>query len=94
MELCGQEIIRRQSLQELLKLGINPYPAELFEINASAADIHQHYGNLAGARIARKHVGWYLQQHLPADNFRRYFVSLEDADEQLQALADFFATVT
>jgi tRNA-dihydrouridine synthase B len=58
------------------------------------ADIHQHYGNLAGARIARKHVGWYLQQHLPADNFRRYFVSLEDADEQLQALADFFATVT
>ncbi len=58
------------------------------------ADIHQHYGNLAGARIARKHVGWYLQQHLPADEFRRYFVTLEDADEQLQALADFFATVT
>jgi tRNA-dihydrouridine synthase B len=58
------------------------------------ADIHQHYGELAGARIARKHVGWYLQQHLPADEFRRYFVTLEDADEQLQALADFFVTVT
>jgi len=32
MQLSEQEVIRRQSLEELLKLGINPYPAELFEI--------------------------------------------------------------
>jgi lysyl-tRNA synthetase class 2 len=45
MQLSEQELIRRQSLQELLKLGINPYPAELFEVNTSALDIHTHYPN-------------------------------------------------
>ena len=45
MQLSEQEIIRRQSLKELEKLGINPYPAELFEINVSAANIHEHYTN-------------------------------------------------
>lgn len=45
MQLSEQELIRRQSLQELQKLGINPYPAELFEVNTSAQDIHTHYPN-------------------------------------------------
>jgi lysyl-tRNA synthetase class 2 len=39
MQLSEQEVIRRQSKQELEKLGINPYPAELFEVNASAKEI-------------------------------------------------------
>jgi lysyl-tRNA synthetase, class II len=39
MALSEQEIIRREKLKELEKLGINPYPAELFKINASAKDI-------------------------------------------------------
>jgi lysyl-tRNA synthetase class 2 len=39
MELNDQEIVRRQSLEELQKLGINPYPAEPFEINISALEI-------------------------------------------------------
>lgn len=43
MALSEQEGIRRQKLQELEKLGINPYPAELFEVNASAAEILQNY---------------------------------------------------
>ncbi|HRS53242.1 MAG TPA: OB-fold nucleic acid binding domain-containing protein, partial [Bacteroidales bacterium] len=34
-----QERIRREALQELKKLGINPYPAEPFEINTSAKEI-------------------------------------------------------
>lgn len=66
MQLSEQEIIRRQSLQELIKLGINPYPAELFEINASAADIHTHYPNqkieykdvsIAGRIMSRRIMG-------------------------------------
>jgi len=40
MELSEQEIIRRQSLQELYKLGIDPYPSELYNINVTAQDIH------------------------------------------------------
>ncbi len=36
MQLSEQEVIRRKTLEEFAKLGINPYPAELFEVNASA----------------------------------------------------------
>ena len=43
MQLSEQEIIRRQKLEELEKLGINPYPAELFEVNASAREILENY---------------------------------------------------
>jgi lysyl-tRNA synthetase class 2 len=43
MQLSEQEIIRRQKLDELRKLGINPYPAELFEVNASAKEILENY---------------------------------------------------
>lgn len=56
-------------------------------------NLHDHYGDYSGVRIARKHVGWYLQQQQPASAFRREFVSIEDADEQLHALTKFFATV-
>ncbi len=39
MQLSEQEIIRRQSLDELIKLGINPYPAEIFDITTNSKDI-------------------------------------------------------
>ena len=38
-ELTEQEQIRRNSLSELRKLGINPYPANLYEVNATSSDI-------------------------------------------------------
>lgn len=41
--LSEQEIQRRQSLAELRRLGINPYPAEAFEINVTADDIKNNY---------------------------------------------------
>jgi lysyl-tRNA synthetase class 2 len=41
--LSEQEIFRRKSLEEFRKLGINPYPAELFEVNASAHEILTNY---------------------------------------------------
>ena len=43
MQLSEQEILRRQKLEEIIKLGINPYPPELFEVNASAKDILENY---------------------------------------------------
>jgi lysyl-tRNA synthetase, class II len=43
MELNDQEIVRRQSLEELQKLGINPYPAESYEITATAREIHEKF---------------------------------------------------
>src|SRR5699024_12728631 len=39
----SQEVLRRQSLEEIKKLGINPYPAEEFKINVTAADILENY---------------------------------------------------
>ena len=43
MELTEQEILRRQKMKDLLELGVNPYPAETFEVNTSAKDILTHY---------------------------------------------------
>ena len=43
MQLSEQEIIRRQSLEELLKRGINPYPADLFTITTTAHEIHEKF---------------------------------------------------
>ncbi|MNK11405.1 Lysine--tRNA ligase [compost metagenome] len=41
--LSELEVLRRNSLSQLRELGINPYPAEAFEINANAADILANY---------------------------------------------------
>ena len=40
-ELSEQEIIRRNSLNELAKLGIEAYPAPEFQVNAHAAEIKE-----------------------------------------------------
>ena len=64
MQLSEQEIIRRQSREELIKLGVNPYPADLFEINTTASDIHAQYPakefknvSLAGRIMSRRIMG-------------------------------------
>lgn len=41
--LSEQEMIRRNSLQELINLGINPYPADSFPVNVTCADIRKNY---------------------------------------------------
>ena len=43
MQLSEQELLRRQKLQELQALGIDPYPPEEFKVNAGAADIRSNY---------------------------------------------------
>ena len=43
MVLSEQEILRRQKLDELKALGIEPYPSELFEVNFSTQEIHDNY---------------------------------------------------
>lgn len=41
--LSEQEILRRQKLVEIRALGINPYPADEFKVNANALDIKDNY---------------------------------------------------
>jgi lysyl-tRNA synthetase, class II len=43
IHLSEQEILRRQKLTELRSLGIDPYPAEEFQTNVTAADIKANY---------------------------------------------------
>lgn len=52
--------------------------------------LHAFYGEYLGVRIARKHVGWYLQTQPDAKAFRSSFNPIEDAQAQLQALEAYF----
>jgi lysyl-tRNA synthetase, class II len=64
--LTEQELIRRNSLNELIRLGINPYPAETFTINARTSDIKKSFRadqtlyqdvSLAGRIMSRRIMG-------------------------------------
>lgn len=52
--------------------------------------LHQFYGEHQGVRIARKHVGWYLQTLPGADEFRRGFNRVECPAQQHQSIQTFF----
>ena len=43
VELSEQEIIRRNSLQKLRELGIDPYPAAEYKINTTSTEIKENY---------------------------------------------------
>lgn len=45
IQLSEQELLRRQKREELIKMGINPYPAEMFDVNVTANDILKNYEN-------------------------------------------------
>jgi len=50
-----------------------------------------HYGTLAGVRMARKHLGWYVRGLPGAAAFRARVNRIEDAAEVERQLADYFA---
>ncbi len=52
--------------------------------------LHQFYGEFMGVKIARKHVGWYLSTQSGGNEFKRLFNQLENADEQQQAISNYF----
>ncbi|MDO6473573.1 lysine--tRNA ligase [Maribacter sp. 1_MG-2023] len=43
MQLSEQELIRREKLEKLRALGINPYPAALYPVDATSASIKSNY---------------------------------------------------
>ncbi len=64
--LTEQETIRRNSLNELIRLGINPYPPETFAVNVKAADIRKNFptdaslyqqASVAGRIMSRRIMG-------------------------------------
>ena len=50
LELSEQELNRRQSLEELRKMGINPYPAAEYPVNAYSEEIRNNFDDNASPR--------------------------------------------
>lgn len=80
LELSEQEIGRRQSLQELRNMGIDPYPAAEFPTNAFSTDIKEQYQEseekrevvIAGRMMTRRIMG------------KASFMELQDSKGRIQ----------
>ncbi len=48
------------------------------------------YGDYLGVRTARKHIGWYVRDLAGGEDFRQRMNLLEDCEQQLAAVNDFF----
>ena len=79
LELSEQEIVRRQSLQELRDMGIDPYPAAEFPVSAYSKDIIANYKDgekpdvvVAGRIMSRRVMG------------KASFMELQDSKGRIQ----------
>lgn len=80
LELSEQEIIRRGSLDEMRALGIEPYPAAEYEVNAYSTDIKQNFKDDADRRsvsIAGRIMGRRIMG-------KASFLELQDAEGRIQ----------
>lgn len=79
-ELSEQEIIRRQSLEELRALGVEPYPAALYNVNAYSTDIKNEFSDdaeprpvsIAGRIMSRRIMG------------KASFIEMMDSKDRIQ----------
>ena len=51
MQLSEQEIVRRESLQKLRDLGINPYPAAQFHTDSKVSEVINDFDALEGKEV-------------------------------------------
>ena len=79
LELSEQEIVRRQSLQELRNMGIDPYPTAEYPTNAFSSDIKNNFKDgeehevcIAGRMMSRRVMG------------KASFVELQDSRGRIQ----------
>lgn len=83
-----------REINHYLNQGVLAPPASIEEIAGTLlehlAALHDFYGSQAGVRIARKHVGWYLDTLPGTGDVRRTFNRIQDPEQQFQALADYF----
>jgi tRNA-dihydrouridine synthase B len=52
--------------------------------------LYAFHGETNGVRIARKHLGWYCQQHTDTTNFRPQLMAMESSSAQFAAVAACF----
>ena len=69
-----------------------PEPAAVGEIlRTHLCALHAFYGEDAGVRIARKHLGWYARDRAENTAFRHIINAATDAATQLRLTTDYFA---
>ena len=66
IQLSEQELVRREALEQLVKLGVNPYPPEMYQVNAYAKDVLEKFPkdnnlfqevSMAGRIMSRRIMG-------------------------------------
>jgi len=68
-----------------------PAASEVRDImTAHLRDLYEFYGHEPGARIARKHIGWYCTGRPHAEAFRRSVMQVVSAEAQLAMVREFF----
>ena len=64
-QLSEQELVRREKLEKLRALGINPYPADLYPVTHTSSKIKDNYKEgdkvVIAGRLMRKKVQGKLQ---------------------------------
>jgi lysyl-tRNA synthetase class 2 len=79
MQLSPLEIIRRESLQKLRELGINPYPAEEFKTTAKIKDIMANFEEFEGKEVVL--AGRMMSRRIMG---KASFAELKDASGRMQ----------
>ena len=86
-----REIAHYLATGELLP---EPEPAEVAAILLGHLEhLYAFYGEPAGVRIARKHLGWYAKDRPENAAFRQVVNRAESAGEQLRLTRDYFAAL-
>jgi tRNA-dihydrouridine synthase B len=83
-----------REIGHFLASGEQPPAPEVAEIHdvllAHLDDLYRFYGELAGMRMARKHIAWYTRGLADSASFRHAMNQLDSTRAQLDAVNDFF----
>ena len=86
-----------REIRHYLDTGVHLPPPTVAEARAAILrhldDHYAFYGEGAGVRIARKHLGWYTKELAGGEMFRREVNALETSTLQLAAVGRFFDTL-
>lgn len=77
MQLSEQEIIRREKLDRLRELGINPYPANLFAVNHTSKQVKDNFAEGKKVIVAGRIMSVRIQG-------KASFAELQDSDGRIQ----------
>jgi tRNA-dihydrouridine synthase B len=85
-----------REIRHYLQYGQLLSPPPAVEIHAvmrrHLQQLHESYGPVAGVRVARKHIGWYLEGRPGAETYRSALMLVETPDQQFDLLEEYFST--